>query len=293
VLGAAGLDAYRDLVDPRWQALISQTDDWSSARFRLREARIGVALASSDPDELIEVRRTDLRVPDDYLEVARMLAEHGRHEEAVDWARRGLERFADRSWQTPPLREFLAGVLREGDETVRAVELFWEAFDQSPTLAAYRRLLEEAGEDAATWRGRALRRLRAALPAEARPPARPSGRAPSDVLVEILAHEGDTDAAWEVATRHGCDERLRLALAREREASHPLDAIEVYAREIFAQIDRKKNPAYRAAVDLLSRVRRLAQQAGRPERFDELLQRARTEHKAKRNLQALLDRRGW
>jgi hypothetical protein len=46
-------------------------------------------------------------------------------------------------------------------------------------------------------------------------------------------------------------------------------------------------------VDLMARVRRLAVAAGRPEVFDDLLERVRTEHRAKRNLRALLDQRGW
>jgi len=84
-----------------------------------------------------------------------------------------------------------------------------------------------------------------------------------------------------------------MTLARARELTHPLDAINVYEREMFAQIDHKKKETYRTAVELLARVRRLASSAGHPERFDELLRRARIEHKAKRNLQALLDKKKW
>jgi uncharacterized Zn finger protein len=109
------------------------------------------------------------------------------------------------------------------------------------------------------------------------------------VLVEILAHEGDIDAA----TDHGCDDRIWLTLARVRESTNPLDAIGVYEREALAQIDRKRNDAYRTAVELMARIQRLADSAGRPERFAALLTRVRTEHKAKRNLKALLDQKSW
>jgi hypothetical protein len=37
----------------------------------------------------------------------------------------------------------------------------------------------------------------------------------------------------------------------------------------------------------------LAGQAGEPERFATLLERVRTEHRAKRNLKKLLDDKGW
>ena len=61
----------------------------------------------------------------------------------------------------------------------------------------------------------------------------------------------------------------------------------------MAQIDRKKNDAYRAAVDLMARIRRLADEAGEPARHRDLLDHVQTKHTAKRNLTGLLNRRGW
>ncbi len=95
-----------------------------------------------------------------------------------------------------------------------------------------------------------------------------------------------------VALEHGCDGRLWLALAKAREADHPLDSISVYEREMESQIETKTNRGYRAAVDWLARIRRLASEAGEPGRFDELLNRVRQQHKPKRNLMALLDKPG-
>ena len=295
-LGEDGMAEYRRLVEPAWARLGPATDARSSERFRVREAMIGLALASGDPEQLIEARRHDLRTPDDYLEVARMLAASERADEAIDWARRGLDTFADRSSQTPPLREFLARILRDRGDAASALDLFWDAFARAPSLVAYRRLLEEAGGEASVWRDRSVRALQARV-AEARAEDRarrslvPS--TPAGALVEILAYEGDIDMAWASARQHGCHDGMWLTLARARETTHPLDAIEVYEREVLAQIDRKKNDAYRAAVDLMARIRRLADDAGQSARFEALLDRVRTEHKAKRSLTALLDRKGW
>ena len=58
-------------------------------------------------------------------------------------------------------------------------------------------------------------------------------------------------------------------------------------------IDRKDAKQYQSAVDLMVRLRRLADSAGRPDRFASLLEQVRTEHKAKRKLKALLDAQGW
>jgi uncharacterized Zn finger protein len=113
------------------------------------------------------------------------------------------------------------------------------------------------------------------------------------VLVEILLYEGRADDAWAAASAYGCEDRTWMTLARAREATHPLDAVPIYEHAIAAQIDTKKNGGYRAAVDLLARVRTLATKAGEPERFTELLAAVTTEHARKRNLIALIDKKRW
>jgi uncharacterized Zn finger protein len=291
VLGPDGLAAYQRLLEPRWEEVRSQSEGWSSQRFRLREAMIGVAIASGDPDGLIAIYRDDLRTPDGYLEIARTLRAAGRDAEAEAWAREGLAAFSGRSWQTPPLREFLAGLLRERGEPSAAVELFWEAFLQAPSLTAYRRLLDEAGDDAPAVKARALEALSSRVERPADGDAR-GGSGPSGVLVEILAFEGDTEQAWQVATEHGCDRQMWLTLARSREDSHPLDAIGVYEPEVFALIETRKNAGYGQAVDLLGRIQRLARRADQPQRFEDILQRVRAEHGRKRNLMQLIDQKG-
>lgn len=294
VLGEAGLAAYRELVERRWHHVTDDHDRFSSPHFAIREARIGVALASGDPDELIAVRRDDLRVPNDYLEVARTLLAADRVPEAEEWMRTGLSRFPDRPWQTDPLRDALARLLRGRGHDDVVVELFWEAFEQAPSLVAYRRLVEEPDEDEArTWRERAVSALRDRLATAGSDATGRRGRSTSSVLVEILAYEGRLDEAWSVAAEHGCTRDQWLILARAREDTHPLEAIQVYEDQVFTLIDAKRNQPYRQAVDLLSRIRQLAGQADRPDRFEELLARVRAEHHRKRNLKKLLDDRHW
>lgn len=82
-------------------------------------------------------------------------------------------------------------------------------------------------------------------------------------------------------------------LARAREDTHPLDALGVYEPEVFSLVERKENATYRQAVQLLGRIRRLAHQAGEPERFEHLLGDVRADHGRKRNLVTLLDHKGW
>ena len=111
--------------------------------------------------------------------------------------------------------------------------------------------------------------------------------------MEILAYEGRVEAAWNAATVHGCAERMWMTLARAREKTHPSDAMGVYEPRVLELINRKKTHAYRSAVDLMERIRRLADAANEPDRFRSLLERVRTEHRAKRNLKKLLDAKDW
>jgi uncharacterized Zn finger protein len=297
VLTAAGLAEYRRIVAPRWAKLAGADDigGWSTERSRLREAMIGVALAGGDPDEMIAVRRRDLRSADDYIEIARALDAAGRSDEALAWARRGLDAHRS-SARTSALRDLTTELLRRRSDRAGAVGLFWDDFDRSPSVRTYRRLLDESGGDAPAWRRRSLDTLRSRV-ADLTPQDRTVGSwrtsSPATALVEILAYEGDVDGAWEVATDHGCRDEMWLTLARARESTHPLDAAAVYEREVFAQIDRKDNDAYRRAVELMGRIRRLTAAAGEPERFQKLVARVRSEHGNKRNLKALLGGQRW
>jgi uncharacterized Zn finger protein len=96
-----------------------------------------------------------------------------------------------------------------------------------------------------------------------------------------------------VAQAHGCDRPLWLALARAREQTHPTDAIEVYVREVDELIDAKKAAAYRSAVKLIGRIRRLHTAREHPGDFAVYLSDVRTVHKRKSSLMALLDRERW
>ena len=296
VLGEEGIAEYRRLVTPRWEAVADSTDRWSGDRFALEQAMIGVALASGDPDELIAIKGSDLRHPGVYLEICHALADAGRIDEALEWSRKGMAEFTDRTHQLPPLREFLAGILRSRGEDSEAVELYWVAFAAVPTLSNYQHLLAEAGPDADAWSHRcrdALRDRIAELESGADGAVSPGVSILGTVLVEILMYEGDIESAWAAAVEYESDARSQMTLAREREEGHPLDAIPVYEREVFVLIDKKKNRPYADAVALLDRIRNLADGAGQPELFTTILERVRTEHKAKRNLKKLLDAKGW
>ena len=311
VLGPSGLTAFRRAIEPQWRQIDPKDDDWSSDVSRLREAMIGWALAMDDPDALIEAHRRDRIHPTDMGEIAAAFERAGRDDEAVEWARRGLSGMRHGSWHAGNTRDFLARKLRERGETEAAVDLYWKTFEASPSLSNFRRLKQE--DTGVDWLSRGRKHLLTLLdpsgdntllasgaPADGSVPenvmsdgAAAAPAAAAVILTEILLFEGHAQQAWDTAVHLGTSSQMWMTLAREREQRSPRDSITVYASAALAIIDRKKANQYKSAVDLMSRIQRLAADADEPELFDSLLQRVRTEHRAKRRLKELLDRAGW
>ncbi|MFV9671965.1 MAG: SWIM zinc finger family protein [Acidimicrobiia bacterium] len=296
VLGESGIEEYRRILSPQWDAVKGSENERSSGRFRVEQAMIGVALGSRNPDALIEVIGEGTLYPHDYLEIAVALADTGRHDDAIDWARRGLAEWPSRPMQLSELRALLAELLHDQGESGAAVELYWDAFLAMPSLSSYRDLLAQVGPDSDRWARRCTELLSTRTAEEsheddeARPWFVPS---PSQALIEILMYEGNIDAAWDTAIEHGASDGTWGSLARAREATHPLDSIGVYEREVFAQIDKKKRRDYESAVRLLARIEQVGDRAGEPERFRALMERVRAEHRPKWSFMEMLDRNGW
>lgn len=283
VLGAESIARYRQLVDDAWEAADHTGPRWDN--FRLQQARIAVAIAAADPDELIAVKHDDLHSSYDYLEIAQALADAGRVDDAIDWARRGLDTHADRWHQTPKLRDWLAQILTDHGRSDETEGLYWDAFVRHPTLGGYRHLVDHATEpDDASSKAIAYLEDRVGTPLGG------GHLFPADVLIEILAHEGDHDCAWALYQQHGCTHDLAMRLAKRRESDHPLDAIDVYVLDVERHIDHKNKTGYRAAVRQLTHIRDLAEHAGRPDVAADIIEYVRTEHRLKRTLMALLDK---
>lgn len=323
ILGAEGLAAFRRAIEPEWRKLDPSGDEWASGAFSVRQAMIGWALGTADPDALVEAHRRDQIRPTDMAEIAAAFERAGRDDEAIEWARRGLSGLGHGSWQAGEARDLLARKLRERGRDGAALDLYWKAFEASPSLGAYRELQQQ--DSNADWLDRCQRHLLTRLGAthslQSTHPITPttsastvvqSSRVPTDlatadvmsdtaatspaaaaILTEILLYEGRVDDAWEAALTFGTSRPMWMTLARQREDDDPGDSIVIYESQALAIINRKKPDQYKVAVELMERIRRLAPKAGELQRFDVLLERVRTEHKAKRRLKAELDKMGW
>jgi uncharacterized Zn finger protein len=252
---------------------------------------------AGDTDGLIEVMALDLSSAYHYLGIAQVCKAAGREEAAIDWAERGVRAFPVRT--DGRLRLFLADRYQARGRHDAAMALVWAEFVEQPTVQQYRQLEASATRADAwpVWRDRALEHARSSIEDRTREPGSdPLGgwqdwpaRRDASILVELLLADGDVDAAWTAASAHGCRRSLWLALARAREADHPLDAVPIYQREVEHQVGFKRNDAYREAAALVRGIGRLLERAGRGADLAPYLADLRARHRLKRNFIAALD----
>jgi hypothetical protein len=307
VLGDEGIAEMRRLAEERWATMPERAPgsgyDSTPGRFHLERMMEKLAVQSGDVDARVEVMSRNLAYAFDFLEIAEVLAEAGRHDDALEWAQRGLIAFADEPHPDTRLDDFVLGAYLDRGRFDDVVDLVWSRFEKRPDAARYARLRQWATK-ADRWgelRAKALDRLRtdAERAAETSTTARSAAArrwgtaqpapAPYRILIEVLLHDGEPDTAWQLALDHGCPQPLWMELARAREHDHPLDAIAVYRREIDDLIGRKHARWYQQAVDLVVHVRDVSASAGRDADFKEYLDDLRHQNRQRTKLLGMLD----
>ena len=301
VLGETGGAEYRRLAEAEWERLpqLAPNDQrsFTGVRFRVTHIMETLAEASGDVDAMVGVLAKDQSSPWQYVRIAETLREHGRDDEAIAWAERGVAAFGPSA--DPRLTDLLADSYQRAGRPDDAVTLAWRAFDEAATPAAYQRLAHQARLAQAwdTWRERGLNRLRAEIGRRSSGSGAPANlrraswapRADASDLVEVLVCEGETEQAWVEAKTGGCSNRLWVELARRREGEHPGDAIPIWQAEVERSIDMKRNDAYAAAVELMHHVRSLMRDAGQHDSFAPYAAAVAARHKAKRNFIKLFE----
>ena len=308
VLGERGLTLYRRLAEAEWKklpALAPGDDDPEryGKRYRITSIMETLAGLSGDLEALVEIKSRDLSLPQGFLEIAMLYKEAGHADRALDWSERGWRAFADGPRPDERLREFLADAYHDRDRHDEAMALIWEAFAGRPDFQSYRNLRGHATRSGnwPVWRDKALSHIRERISATIR--KQPTRRqdfiawAPSwsdrSALVEIFLWERNANAAWREAKEGGCSRELWLRLAKGREKAHPLDALAIYREDIPKLLEQTNDRAYREAMDLLHKVRRLFTALEQAEDFSRYMAGLRAAYRRKRNFIKLLDQAGW
>jgi uncharacterized Zn finger protein len=298
VLGAKGLAAYRRLAEAEWARVPAlgpgkTAEDSYGRRFRITHIMEALAEQSGDIEALVAVKSRNLSHAYAYLQIAEVYKQARQHDQALEWAERGLKAFPDRT--DSRLRDFLADEYHRRKRHDEAMALMWAEFAESPRLDTYQKLKTHADRTGQwpAWRDKGLTFLRESIAKAEKTASKAQwGWAPRtdhSELVRIFLWEKDIEAAWREAKAGDCSADLWLELAAKRERDHPKDALAVYQARIDPTVNQKNNDAYKAAVGLLRKVRDLMTRLGREAEFARYLETVRATHKPKRNFMKLLD----
>lgn len=209
-LGEVGLAEFRSL-------LAAQGDQDG---FAARYARERLAMLDGDSAAIIALLGGDLSRPHQFIRVAEAMVELGRDEEAVAWARRGIEQTT--GWQADQLYDLACAAYARRGEPAEALALRRTQHERTPTSTSYRQL-RTAAEAIHAWpmESEAARRVLR----ERNPPG----------LVDALLDDGEDELAWQAAIAVpdlDIGEHVWLRLAEARQKTHPAQALPVYWRLI-------------------------------------------------------------
>lgn len=285
VLGETGLAEYHRLADEAWEKSTPAaggrgqqevSEEVSVDRHQLMRILDFFAERAGDVDTRIALRANDLSSPWSYLQLAEFCLSQGRDDAALRHAEEGLWIFED-GHQDQDLVLFVAERLSKAGRKQDAEAHLWRVFEKAPTLELYMQL-RELGGDAA--------RERVVAFLERKPPkgSHPGWHNPADLLVQIWMHEKMFDAAWTAARKPGVAVGCKEELAEASEATHPREALEVYAERVVGFVNIGSNSGYAQAAELIAHMATLR---GKKEQADYVLTlKARFDRK--RNFMKLL-----
>ena len=251
-LGEAGLAEYRRLAAAEWAKLppragrapaAHESDGNYDALKRILDA---FAEHDGDVAARIALRTKDLSAPWHYLQLAEFCQAQGRDDDAVRWATEGLWVFEDER-PNERLLFFAVDLLCKAGRGSEAEAQIWRCFEKAPSLELYARLRRLAGKGV---HPHAVNVLQARLAGE----TRTRWHSPADLLIRVQMHEESFDAAWATVRAHGASAGVKEALARASEATHPREALAVYAERIDQLAEGGGNPAYAEAAALIARM---------------------------------------
>jgi SWIM zinc finger len=249
-LGETGSAEYRRLATEAWEKLPPL-----SARSRKKAEGDYAGLSGildrfaardNDVEARIALRAKDLSSPWKYFELAEFCLKHKSADEALRWAEEGLWAFEDGP-SDARLVLFAADLLVKADRGAEAEVLLRRTFERSPDFNVYLRWRDAGGETAL---GQALAVIERCAAAE----TGLSFGHPADLGVKILMHEKRFDMAWMMTRKHRVSLAVKERLARESEADHPREALEVYARRVDELANAGGNRAYEEAAGLIARM---------------------------------------
>jgi hypothetical protein len=297
-LGETGLRRYRELVERGWDALppLAPSKEFRSSfdplRMRLERAMERLAENDGDVDALIVIRSKDLSSPYRFLLVAELCAKHGRHDDGLAWAERGLKESGQNLDQR--LLDFCIQEYLRRNEYAKADAFAWQRFEMRPVAEAFAALMDVARTTARleATRERALNHLWSLVRAEEAPTKakRSHWQTPSRTeLVKVFLAERDSETAWEAFCGGPVAVNMWATMAAVRGKTHPRDAIALYHRLLpIAAESGTRNARYDEAFGIVRTIGKLRAELNEQVVFADELETVRQTYRAKRNFMKLL-----
>ena len=270
-LGEHGLLAYRRAIEER--------EDGERV-FAVRWAHERLAVLDGDGEAIVALLGGDLSAPHQFIRVCEAMAELGRDDEVLAWAKRGIAETS--GWQVEKLYDFACGVHERRSAPLEVLRLRREQHEKMASANTYSRL-RVAADTMGAWE---IERNAARVALRERDL---SG------LVDALLAEGNVEEAWAVANEDADWElglARRVTLAEAREAQHPEQALPWYMRAADEMLLETGRRAYAQAVPVLKKARRAAKAAGQSEWFASRIADLREHHRRRPTLIAMLDKAG-
>lgn len=297
-LGKSGLSRYRQLVSEAWETLpvLGPANEFQESfnprRLRLEHAMKALAELDGDVDALIRIVSKDLSSPYRFLQVAELCAKHGRPDDGLEWAERGLKESGTNV--DPRLLDFCVDAYLRRKEFDRANSLAWRRFEMRPMADAFPALMKVA---AATGkldevREHALQHLRALITKEESTARSKRHGWPTPTrteLVKIFLSENKNDVAWDAFMGGPTSAQLWPRMAAIRGKTHPHDAIALYRQLLPVAADSgTRNARYDEAFEIVRAIGSLRAELGQSAEFTSELEEIRATYRAKRNFIKLL-----
>jgi hypothetical protein len=301
-MGDAGQSRYRELVGNGWDALppLAPSNEFRRSfdplRMRLERAMERLAELDDDVDAVIRIRSKDLSSPYRFLLVAELCEKHGRHDEGLAWAERGLTecgKNVDQRLLDFCIREYL----RRG-EFLKADAFAWQRFESRPVAEAFAALTDVAtatGRYDAT-RERALAHLWVLVRTE-----EAATKAKRNVwhsstrteLVKIFLGARDHETAWSTFCGGPVSTDMWATMASVRAKTNPHDAIALYHRLLPVAAEQGTRKArYDEAFGIVRTIGQMRAKLNEQVEFAGELETIRETYRAKRNFMKLLAKLG-
>jgi hypothetical protein len=296
-LGQSGFERYRGLVEAAWKRFPALGPEafrthFDSGRHRVEHAMEELAALSGDVDVLVAVKAHNLSSPHAFFELAGILKHHGRHDEALAWAEKGIAAFG--SELSDDLVKFsIDEHLRRGDAD-RVESLAWQRFVRQPGSDAHFELVRVARRigRADELTTRAVQHLWQLVRAEEAPNTKrlPSWQPPvRSALVAIHLRQKEAEKAWEAFCGGPVDIRLWDKVGAVRGMTHPEEAVALYKKLLPHVVTAgTRNAQYEEAFEIVKAIQELRATQKQDALFRQELADLRTTWKAKRNFMKLL-----